>query len=148
MTCPTIERLLEVFVDGVQDAEVETHVANCPECSAYVTLFEELPAVFEPDITVPEALLERTAAALAALPEPLEETSSVGLFLATLLSGVLGWVTTLCILIGAGAAGSGTPIQLLLTSVSVGAGTMAWKATKGWGEGSRTMVTAGTGPPR
>jgi hypothetical protein len=132
MNCPELERLLEVFVDGAHDEELNAHVARCPDCTTYLTLLQALPAALDPDVTVPEALLDRTAAALAALPEADEETESGGLVLAVLLSGFLGGATTLGFLIVAGVAGAGTLAQMLLASVGVGAGTMVWKATIEW----------------
>ena len=130
MTCPELDRLLEVMVDRTPDSDLSAHLHECPECRAYVHLLEEIPRVLEPDLVVPAALNERT---IASLPQPAKQEESPRTpYLPILASGVLGLVTAFGVLVVSGSVTYGTPLEALLFSALGGGGTILVRSLTGW----------------
>jgi len=118
MSCPDINRLIDLLGDGRPDAELEAHLEECLSCRADLQLLQEIPAVLRPEIEVPKQLVQRVMAGFPQLEDNLERRQVPAAHVVG--SGVLGALTTMALLVATGSAGAGDPLSLLLFSVAVG----------------------------
>jgi predicted anti-sigma-YlaC factor YlaD len=129
MSCPDINRFIDVIKKDRSDPEVEAHLEECPECRADFEIVKELSVALRPEVEVSEALIERV---MASLPFPEVEPEARPVPAAHLfLSGVLGIATTLAVLMGTGAGSSGGPTDMLLFSMLGGVAVVVVQARRG-----------------
>ncbi len=118
MSCPDINRLIDLLDDPRADVELLAHLEGCPSCQAEFRLIQEIPAAFRPELEVPEALVQRVMADIAV------STSSSGRprvpALQVLAAGVLGSITAAAAILATGSGGTGDPLDLLLFCLGVG----------------------------
>jgi len=118
MSCPDINRLIDLLGDPQSDVELLAHLEGCPSCQVEYRLIREIPAAFRPEIEVPEALVQRVLADIALTTPPPERTRVPALQLLT--GGVLGSITAVAAILATGLGGTGRPLDLLLFSLGVG----------------------------
>ena len=118
MSCPDINRLIDLSAAELRDSELETHLEYCPSCGAEFRLIREIPVALRPDIDVPEALILRVMADISGAG-PSRETDSVPV-LQVFGAGVLGTITALITLGATGSASTGNLFTLLGFSLAVG----------------------------
>jgi hypothetical protein len=131
MTCPTLERLQAVVVDGERDPDLEAHVESCAECRALATVMEDVALAFDPGIKVPPELIAQT---VARVHQPGGATQVDGVpWVSVFVAGGLGWATALVWLVLSGVAGPGEPHRLVLFTLLVGLATMLGRYFLGFG---------------
>jgi len=120
MSCPELDALQAVYVDGIGDPEVEAHVDECPDCRDLVAMAVDLADVFDPGLEVPPDLVARTIAASrerAAAPQRAPRPVA-----AVFASGALVALATLIWLLATADPTPGTFGNLILFSLMVGLG--------------------------
>jgi hypothetical protein len=118
MSCPDINRLIDLLGADQEDAEVEKHLARCPSCQANFRILRELPAAFRPEIEMPDHLVQGVMDNLFGAeisPEPYRPPG-----LQVLGSGLLGSLTAICVIVATDSRRAGNPVDLLLFALAVG----------------------------
>ena len=95
MSCPDIERIIDLALGGGLDPEVEAHTRQCAECRAELRMIAEVRNAFSPAISVPDALID---AAVDGVLETQEKQAAVARRRArwpAMAAGVLGALTVL-----------------------------------------------------
>jgi hypothetical protein len=118
MSCPDINRLIDLLGVDQEDAEVEKHLETCPSCQASFRLLRELPAAFRPEIELPDHLVQGVMENLSwaeSSPEPYRPPG-----LQVLGSGLLGSLTAICVIVATDSRSAGNPVDLLLFALAVG----------------------------
>ena len=118
MSCPDINRLIDLLDDPQSDAELLTHLEECPSCQVEYRLIQEIPAAFRPEFEVPEALVQRVMADIAVSTPPSGKTRVPAV--QVLAAGVFGLITAVAAIVATGSGGAGNPLDLLLFSLGVG----------------------------
>ena len=118
MSCPDINRLIDLLGDPQSDVELLAHLEGCPSCQAEYRLIQEIPAAFRPEIEVPEALVQRVMAGIPVSTSPQERPRVPAI--QVLAAGVLGSLTAAAAILATGLGGTGGPLDLLLFSLGVG----------------------------
>jgi hypothetical protein len=117
MNCPDIDHLIDLAGGGVADPELQAHLESCGACRGDLFLIRELPAAFQPQLTVPEHLVQRAMQDIMAVRAGEEKRRGVRAQL--LGTTVLGSLTAAGVVLITN-AGSGTPGTLLTFSLAVG----------------------------
>lgn len=119
MTCPEVERLVEVALGQSADPELEAHVQRCEDCRADLLTIEALAGVGGPDREISEGLVSRIVAGLPK-PEPrVRRTWGGGGQL--LLTWGLGFLTALVSAGVTGSVGALDPGTVLMLATAFGA---------------------------
>ncbi len=118
MTCPEIDRIIDLALSGEAPQEVQAHLESCQSCWEEVALIREIPAAFRPGIEVPDYLVKKTLAAITGPTLSPSRPRRVPLHGA--VSGLLGVVTILIALGVTGAVGSADLKEVVLFSLAVG----------------------------
>ena len=118
MSCPDLDRLIDLY-HGLSDPELERHVSACPLCQADLEAILLLPVVWETEVDLPDALVERVLATVPVVegrPERSRES-----FNQRLVTGLLGSVTAAFVLLASGSYDASGPKLLLMLSLVAGA---------------------------
>ncbi len=118
MSCPDINRLIDLLDDPRSDGELLTHVEGCSSCQVEYRLIQEIPAAFRPEIEVPEALVQRVMADIAVSTPPSGRPRVPAL--QVLAAGALGSITAAVAILTTGSMGTAPLGDLLLFSLGVG----------------------------
>lgn len=105
MNCPDTERLFSLALGEATDPELEAHMLSCEECKREILLVRELRQALEPQMHVPDVLIESTVDMV------LDQTATEKLVHATAwdvpVAACLGALTTTLTVIATGSLGSG-----------------------------------------
>ena len=118
MSCPDINRLIDLLGADQEDTEVEKHLEECPSCQASVRLLRELPAAFRPEIELPDHLVQGVMDGLSQAEISTEPYRPPGL--QVLGSGLLGSLTAISVIVATDSRSAGNPVDLLLFALAVG----------------------------
>ena len=124
MTCPDIDRLVDLK-DGMElERELQEHLRKCDSCRDDLQVLRELEQAFAPDIEVPNHLSERVLEAMTAperAPASGNDVRAIDLWIAT----ALGASTVLSAILATGGLGPGaTTLELALFTTAGGAVTV------------------------
>ena len=124
MTCPDIERILELALDESADPEARAHVQECEDCRARLRLVTAARGAYTPELHVPEHLVLRARDAVVA--EARRSGDAVGADASltpwsVVASFLLGSSTVLLAAFGTGSGlgGSSLPLMLMATLAGV-----------------------------
>ena len=113
MSCPDIERIIDLVAGDEIDPEAHTHLQTCSECRAQLTLLREVRSALDPELSVPPEMIE--AAFEAAVPPRRRRSTAASVSVVErFVAGALGGVTVLLTLVGTQAVGDATPSQILI----------------------------------
>lgn len=130
MSCPDLERLLSVVVDGVVDPEADAHVRSCATCGGTLRLVRGMRAAYRPEMSLPDSLIEsRVEWVLSELGAPEHGRSATPWELA--VTGTLAFLTVLVTLIVTGSMGSGGVWGPALLCVVSALGAIAYERFSG-----------------
>ena len=118
MTCPEMDRLIELGLDLSRDPEREAHIQACSDCQEDLGTIRALAGTGAESREVSEQLIARI---LSELPAPEEEPRKTwGMRLQPALTWGLGFLTALLSTIATGSAGVVGPMTTLLLSSGFG----------------------------
>ena len=118
MSCPDLDRLIDLY-HGLSDPELGRHVSACPSCQADLEAILLLPVVWETEVDLPDALVERVLATVPVVEGRPERSGES--FTQRLVTGLLGFVTAAFVLLASGSSEAGGPMLLLILSLVAGA---------------------------
>ncbi len=132
-SCPDTDRLVDLLDEGTDntndtdDADAQAHVDQCEKCRRELQLIRAIPAAFHEKLPVSEALIQRTLAAIHELPVGAPASGAGELA----LTGALGVLTALAVVVGTGLPAGASLMELIAYSVVIGTGVMIYERGTG-----------------
>ena len=126
MKCPDINRLIDWEQAGGVDEGIQVHLRTCDSCRSALHLIRELPAAFQPEIEVPEHLVQRTLAAVMETAPAADRPHPVPIH--GFIAGVLASVSTFLVIAVTGSVGTGGMKGLILFSLAMGVVASLWES--------------------
>jgi hypothetical protein len=117
MSCPDIDRLIDLAAGTRTDAELQAHVESCATCRGDLLLIREIPAAFGRELAVPDGLVQRVMADVRVRES--REKDRRGVQTQALGTTILGSLTTAGVVVLTG-AGTTAPAPLLTFSLTAG----------------------------
>ena len=119
MTCPEVERLIDIALGQSADPELAVHVQRCEECQVDLLTIKALAGVGGPEREIPEELISRI---VSGLPQPEPEVKRTwGGGGQLLLTWGLGFLTALVSAGVTGSIGALDPGTVLMLATAFGA---------------------------